>query len=95
MSKIYLFVSVDILPGKKDQYLQELKSHLEKIRLEDGCESIEVFEEEGNSSQVHLWEVWSNRSAWDAHMTNENSKAWQATAVGLVSGEKITVLTRP
>jgi quinol monooxygenase YgiN len=41
---------------------------------------------------IHVWEIWGNRSAWDAHMANEASKAWQAIASSYVLGEEITIM---
>jgi quinol monooxygenase YgiN len=45
-----------------------------------------------NENQVCVWEVWTNRPLWDAHMVNEASKAWQKIASEFVNGEKITVM---
>jgi autoinducer 2-degrading protein len=39
-----------------------------------------------------VWEIWSDRPSWDAHMVNENSKAWQAIGPNYVFGETITVM---
>jgi quinol monooxygenase YgiN len=41
---------------------------------------------------VNVWEIWSDRPSWDAHMVNENSKAWQAIGPNYVFGETITVM---
>ena len=65
------------------------------IRKEDGCESIEFFLEAANEEKIHLWEIWRDRAAWDAHMTNENSSQWRTIAADLVANEEITILTRP
>jgi quinol monooxygenase YgiN len=92
VSKIYLFVSVDIRPGKYDEYLQKLTSHIEKIRNEDGCIEINIFAEGDNQSQLHLWEVWSSQTTWELHMKNENSAEWRVVSQDLVSGETIKVL---
>lgn len=92
MSKIYLFVTVDIRPEHFNEYLAKLTDHVAIIRDEDGCESIEVFTEPDNRNQLHLWEVWSNRMAWDAHMGNTNSASFKAAISDLVIGETIKVL---
>lgn len=92
MSKIHLFVTVEIKTGNFDEFISKLTDHVAIIRTEAGCESIEIFAEDENKKEVHLWEVWSNRAAWDAHMSNANSVAWQSVARDLVNGERIKVL---
>lgn len=92
MSKIHLFVSVDIKAGKFDEFVSKLTDHVAIIRTEEGCEAIDIFAEGDNENQVHLWEVWNNRAAWDAHMSNANSAAWKEVAHDLVNGETIKVL---
>ena len=92
MSKISLFVSVGVAPGSFDEFLTALKSHIAIIKNEPGCEFIEIYRENPDQSELHLWEVWSNRSAWDAHMANANSLAWRARMSGIVRSESIKVL---
>jgi quinol monooxygenase YgiN len=92
VSKIHLFVSVVIRPGKYDEFLQKLTTHIETIRREEGCLEINVFTEGENRDQLHLWEVWSSQSAWDLHMNNENSAEWRVVSQELVTGETIRVL---
>jgi quinol monooxygenase YgiN len=92
MSKVYLFVAIDVKPGKCNEFLEKIKSHGAHIRTENGCESLEIFTNTQNLDQVCVWEVWTNRTLWDAHMANAASAAWQKVAVEYVNGEQITVL---
>ena len=92
MSKIYLVVTVDIAPGARDQYLHKLTSHVEIMKNEPGCELVEVLIDDQSPDQILLWEVWSNRPSWDAHMVNANSAAWQKNIGNLVRGERIQIL---
>jgi autoinducer 2-degrading protein len=92
VSKIHLFVSVDIRPGKYDEFLQKLTTHVETIRHEEGCLEINIFAEGENRDQLHLWEVWSSQESWSAHMENENSAQWRIASQDLVVGETIKVL---
>ena len=92
MSKISLFVSIDVAPESFDEFLVALKSHIAIIKNEPGCEFIEIYREDSDASELHLWEVWSDRSSWDAHMGNANSLAWRARMSGIVRNESIKVL---
>ncbi len=92
MSKVFLFVAIDVQPGKFDEFVAKLSQHASVIRTEAGCELLEIYRDTQKESVVNVWEVWSDRPSWDAHMVNENSKKWQAVASDLVFGETITVM---
>ena len=92
MSKVYLFVAIDVKPGKSQEFIEKIKVHGAHIRTEEGCEILEIFTDSQNANQVCVWEVWANRALWDAHMVNDASAAWQKVAAEYVNGEKITVM---
>lgn len=92
MSKVYLFVAIDVKPGKSEEFIKKIRVHGAHIRTENGCEELEIFTNAQNLNEVCVWEVWTNRALWDAHMINEASAAWQKVAAEFVNGEKITVL---
>ena len=92
MSKVYLFVAIDVKPGKSADFLAKIAKHVAHIRTEEGCEALEIFTNTNNPNQVCVWEVWTNRQLWDAHMVNDASAAWQGVAKEFVNGEKITVM---
>ena len=92
MSKVFLFVAIDVKPGMRDAFLEKIKIHGAHIRTEDGCETLEIFTDSQSPNQVCVWEVWTNRALWDAHMVNAASAAWQKFASEFVNGEKITVM---
>ena len=92
MQKVFLFVAIDVKPGKFDDFVAALSKHISVIRGEQGCEFIEIYRDTRKSDVVNVWEIWSDRPSWDAHMVNENSKAWQAIGPNYVFGETITVM---
>jgi len=92
LSKVYLFVEIDVKPGMRAAFAEHIKKHGAHIRTEDGCENLEILLDTKNENQVCVWEVWTNRRLWDAHMVNDASKAWQSIAAEFVNGEKITVM---
>lgn len=92
MSKIFLFVAIDVRPGKYEEFVEGLSKHIAVIRTEAGCEFIDIYRDTQKEDVVNVWEIWSDRPSWDAHMLNANSKAWQAIAKDLVFGETITVM---
>jgi len=92
MLKVFLFVAIDVKPGKFDEFVAALSKHIKVIRGEQGCEFIEIYRDTQKSDVVNVWEIWSTRADWDAHMVNENSQAWRPIASELVLGERITVM---
>jgi len=92
VSKVFLFVAIDVQPGKFDEFVAKLSQHASVIRTEAGCELLEIYRDTQKENVVNVWEIWSDRPSWDAHMVNENSKKWQSIASNLVFGETITVM---
>lgn len=92
MQKVFLFVAIDVKPGKFDEFVAALSKHISVIRDEQGCEFIEIYRDTQKSDVVNVWEIWSTRADWDAHMVNKNSQAWRPVAAELVVGETITVM---
>ena len=94
MSKVFLFVEIETLPGKVEEFIEKLQVHAEVIRNEAGCEFIDVYRNTTEENLVHVWEIWSDRSSWDVHMSNEASATWREIAANYVRGEKITVMNQ-
>jgi len=92
MSKIFLFVEINVKPGNMPEFIEKLKKHASVIRTEAGCQTLEIYRNTQKPDVVNVWEIWSDRPSWDAHMINESSKAWQIVAANFVFGESITVM---
>lgn len=85
-------MAIDARPGKYEEFVEGLSKHIAVIRTEAGCEFIDIYRDTQKENVVNVWEIWSDRPSWDAHMLNANSKAWQVIAKDLVFGETITVM---
>ena len=85
-------MAIDVRPGKFDEFVSALSQQISIIRTEAGCEFIDIYRDTQKENVVNVWEIWSDRPSWDAHMVNENSKKWQSVAKDLVFGETITVM---
>ena len=87
-----MFVEINVKPGNMPEFIEKLKKHASVIRTEDGCQTLEIYRNTQKPDVVNVWEIWSDRPSWDAHMINESSKAWQIVAANFVFGESITVM---
>ncbi len=85
-------MAIDVRPGKFDEFVSKLNQNAAVIRTEAGCELLEIYRDTQKENVVNVWEIWTDRPSWDAHMVNENSKKWQSVASDLVFGETITVM---
>lgn len=94
MSKIFLHVAIDVRPGKYQEFVALLKKHIQVISTEPGCEYIEIFQNPDQADVVHVYETWTDRASWDAHMANGNSAAWKNISTEFVFGETIAVLKK-
>jgi quinol monooxygenase YgiN len=92
MSKVFLFVEVEVQPGKSSDFIEKLRTQAEIIRGESGCEFIDIYQNSDDENLVNVWEIWSDRGSWDAHMENQASATWREIAASFVIGEKITVM---
>lgn len=92
MAKLPLFVTIEVRPGGMSTFLEKITAQIEVIRSEDGCEEINLYRNATDENLVHVWELWRDRSAWDAHMSNEASRQWQLTSSEYVVDEKITLM---
>ena len=43
MSKVFLFVEVNVKPGKMDEFVNKIKVHAAVIRTEAGCEFLDIY----------------------------------------------------
>ena len=73
MSKIFLFVAIDVRPGKYEEFVEGLSKHISVIRTEAGCEFIDIYRDTQKENVVNVWEIWSNRPSLDAHITTSQS----------------------
>ena len=92
MAPVYLFVEIGIKPGMRDAFVPKLAAHAAHVRTEDGCEKLDILLDTENDDKVCVWEIWSGKPQWDAHMANAASAAWRPVAAEYVLGENITVM---
>ena len=92
MSKIYLFVDIDVRAGQRTGFLEELKKHADHVRTEPGCEKLEIFIDAEHQDRVCVQEIWSSMSDFEVHMKCDTSLAWRPVAAPFIHGEKITIM---
>ena len=92
MSKVIIFVDVDIKAGMRDGYIKKLRKHAEGVRTEPGCEKLDMFISVEDPNRMYVWEIWSTRKDFDVHLICDATKAWRPVAAPFINGEKIHVM---
>ena len=92
MSKVFIFVDVDIKSGQRDAYIEKLKAHVSGVRNEPGCERLDLYINSEDPDRMYVWEVWSTRKDFETHLTCDATKAWRPIAAPFINGEKIHVM---
>lgn len=67
-----LLIEFSIRPEKLDGFLTFLTDIIADTRTFEGCEHVEVWEEEGTPGSVLLYQVWESRAK------QEEYSAWRA-----------------
>lgn len=92
MSKVFIFVDVDIKAGQRAAYIEKLNEHAIEVRKEPGCEALDLFINAEDPNRMYVWEIWSTRADFDEHLICDGTKAWRPVAAPFINGEKIHVM---
>ena len=73
-----LVVTIDIKPEFKGAFITEiLEDARGSVRNEPGCVRFDVIQDEKEPNRIYLYEVYSDRVAFDFHMTTPHFLKWK------------------
>lgn len=97
---VYVVASVTLKPGKKEEYLEILKSTMPKVHAEKGC--VEYFPtadlkigwpvQSLDENRVVILEKWETPEDLRAHNVTPHMKAYHEKTGGLIAGVDLRVL---
>lgn len=68
MTKIAIIATMEVTPGKRDEYLVELLAHRRRsLEGEPGTLAFEVLVPQDKPNEIMLYEVYADQAAFDAH----------------------------
>lgn len=68
MTKIAIIATMEVTPGKRDEYLVELLAHRRRsLEGEPGTVAFEVLVPHDKPNEIMLYEVYADQAAFDAH----------------------------
>ena len=91
---ISIFVTIHIKPGFKDAFMESMMGDAQgSVRDEPGCYRFDVLQSQENPNRIHLYEVYENEAALEAHRLAPHYTKWRSTVADWFDGEPLRVLT--
>lgn len=98
---IYVIADIELVKGKRDEYLRELNKVVPLVRRENGCLEYGPvrdaatgipIQKMSSGDVVTLIERWSDPAALGAHLDTDHMKNYFTATANLVKGTGIRVL---
>ncbi|MEM9013415.1 MAG: putative quinol monooxygenase [Pseudomonadota bacterium] len=89
-----IVAQIEAKPGTVAELAESLRSLIPLTRAEPGCEAYEMHRSITDDRLFHFHEVWTDRSAWEAHMAAEHMTAFGARKDDLVADWRLFELER-
>jgi len=85
-----IFVDFQLKPGVQSQFRSLIDENAEaSVRTEPGCLQFDVLEPEGEADRVLLYEIYSDRAAFDAHLRTEHFRIFAEASESLFLQKKV------
>ena len=85
---ISIFVTVKIKPGYRDQFIEASYGDAQgSVRDEPGCFRFDILEDAHDPNTFHLYEVYEDEAALEAHRQAPHYKKWRSTVEDWFDGD--------
>jgi autoinducer 2-degrading protein len=74
MADLVAIVELEVTGGTREEVAELLYWHAGESRKENGCLHFDVVIDRDDSKKIHLYEVWTNQAALDAHVQSPHRK---------------------
>ena len=86
-------VAFDLVAGERDRFLHLVKENAAtSVDVEPGCHRFDVLVPDAED-RVVLYEIYTDRAAFDAHLVTSHFKIFDQATKDLVKGRTITPFT--
>ncbi|WP_353183192.1 putative quinol monooxygenase [Bosea sp. (in: a-proteobacteria)] len=93
MAKFTILVRFRIGPGQMPAFLPLMLENAEASRRDEpGCERFDVLQPQGQPDAILLYEIYTDRAAFDAHCASPHFKAFDGATQSMVVEKEVTVL---
>ena len=88
-------VMFEISNGQMDAFMPLMKRIAALSRItEDGCLQFDVLTEDSRPNEVFLYEIYTDRSAFDTHLASSHIQSFDAEVASMIKSKKIRTYTR-
>ena len=88
MAVISIFVTIRIRDGYADRFREASFGDAQgSTRDEPGCFRFDILQNSDDSNLFHLYEVYEDEAALDAHRNAPHYKEWRSTVQGWFEGD--------
>ena len=79
-------------PGARTGFMALLRENArQSVALEPGCRQFDIVEADGPPGDVWLYEIYSDRAAFDTHLKTEHFLSFDAATRGMVMDKTVIV----
>ncbi|MGD1883152.1 MAG: putative quinol monooxygenase [Paracoccaceae bacterium] len=88
-------VTFEISNGQMDAFMPLMKRNAALSRnTEEGCLQFDVLTEDTRPNEVFLYEIYTDRSAFDTHLASSHFQSFDAEVASMIKSKKIRTYTR-
>jgi quinol monooxygenase YgiN len=84
MSKFGNVVTVEVVPGRKDEVVASLLAHKARLKDEPGTLQFEVLLPKDEDTKVRVYEMYRDAAAFEVHLNGPSLAQWKKETVGMV-----------
>ncbi len=84
-TRVIVFASFLPRPGQESEVEKVLRGMVSPTRREPGCITYDLYRAAEGGGSFHLFEIYNDRSALDAHRATEHYKAYRARIADLLA----------
>lgn len=93
MAKFTILVRFRIASGRMPAFLPLMLENAQASRRDEpGCERFDVLERHDDRDTILLYEIYTDRAAFDAHCASPHFKRFDAATKDMVAEKEVTVL---
>jgi len=83
-------VTFKIKDGAMDQFMPLMHANAQlSLQTEPGCRQFDVLTDTSKPAQVFLYELYTDRAAFDAHLASTHFKTFDAAITQMISAKDV------
>ena len=84
MSRFANVVTIEVVPGRKDEVVALLLAHKARLKDEPGTLQFEVLVPRDEDTKVRVYEMYRDVAAFEVHLNGPSLAQWNKETAGMV-----------